>query len=332
MPGTPSDGLPATASELPRPVEAPVVRIAIIGSGGMARTRASNIAALPDARLVAVASRNVETGAALARAYGCAFSASTGAVLDRDDLDAVVICAPNAVHGEIVLKTLRRGLPTLVEYPLALDGAQAAAAVAAARAGRLPLRVGYEQVHLGPHEAVRDAVTRHGPPIALSTCVLWPGGPARSPFRNTQIGGAPAQVKSYYLYAVLDWLGEPDGYTTAARYQGYAADGHYPAAAQHAVLTYPRTVASLSWVVGPDVGARQRIQMELVWTDRVLRGDGRTVVERDAEGEHPVPLVRAAWSEATMRGLRDFVEAVRTRTLDERHLDLALLTARIAGT
>jgi predicted dehydrogenase len=59
-------------------------------------------------------------------------------LLARDDLDAVSVCAPNALHAPMAIAALDGGRHVLCEKPLARTGAEAAAIVAAARrAGRV---------------------------------------------------------------------------------------------------------------------------------------------------------------------------------------------------
>ena len=58
------------------------------------------------------------------------------AVLDRDDVDAVDICSPNALHAEMAIAAAEAGKHVLVEKPIAVTPAEADAMIdAAARAG-----------------------------------------------------------------------------------------------------------------------------------------------------------------------------------------------------
>lgn len=308
-----------------------MIRLGIVGSGRMARTRAANIAASPRARLVAVASHNQETGPALADAQGCDYTESTEALLGRQDLDAVVIATHNASHGALALATLRAGKHALVEYPLALDAREAEEAVAEAERRELALRVGYDQAWRGPHEAVRDLIRRDGPPLEAAVRVAWPGGARRSPFRDARVGGPPALVKSYYLYALLNWLGLPAAGHGAVRYSGDDAGGHYEAAVQHVTLEYPATLAHASWVVGPEGGGRQRIHIELTWPAHTVIGDGHGLIRHDARGATPIPTGHMSWAEATQRGLERFLAAVTGDSSDRGDTALATMTVRMGS-
>jgi predicted dehydrogenase len=78
------------------------------------------------------------TGAAEAAAkYGWAESSTDWrAVIERDDIDIVDICAPGWMHAEIAIAALRAGKHVLVEKPLANTLAEAEAMATAAKAAR----------------------------------------------------------------------------------------------------------------------------------------------------------------------------------------------------
>lgn len=304
-------------------------RIAIVGSGSMARTRASDVAATARAQLIAVASRNPATGAALAAAHGCDYVPEIDALLARPDLDAVIVCTHNASHAPIATAALESGRHALVEYPLALDPGEGARAVDLARARGLVLQVGYDQVWLGPHGTIRTAVERHGMPLALDLQVVWPGGAGRSAFRNSLVGGTPGLAKSYYLYAALDWLGQPLDSRSTLHLRGADAAGHYDAAVQTVDLRYAQTSAHLSWVVGPPLGVRQRIRIELLWPGATLTFDGRSIVEISGGDEIPAPAGRSSWQEATRRGFAAFLDLAEGRAAARTNAAPSLAVVRM---
>lgn len=94
------------------------VRIALIGSGKMATVHARNIAASPDATLVAVAGGSGAPG--LAASYG-ASALSVEQAMSSEAVDAVVIASPNPVHVEHILAAAAAGKAALVEKPVDLD-------------------------------------------------------------------------------------------------------------------------------------------------------------------------------------------------------------------
>ena len=65
------------------------------------------------------------------------------AMVDEADIDALVIAVPTTAHATLALAAIARGLPTLVEKPLAATVAEGIELVAAARARGVPLQVGH---------------------------------------------------------------------------------------------------------------------------------------------------------------------------------------------
>lgn len=112
---------------------APRVGIVLVGCGGIGRSHAAAVAALPEARLKAT----VDVDEARARDFATRFGAETFAtdlapVLERADVDAVVITTANNLHAPLAIQALTAGKHVLVQKPMALTLAEADAMVAAA--------------------------------------------------------------------------------------------------------------------------------------------------------------------------------------------------------
>ena len=106
----------------------------ILGAGTMAKAFARGLKAVPDARLVAVASR---TPGRL-QEMGKLFSVSRlyddyPALLGDRSVDIVYIATTNQLHCELSLLCLEAGKPVLCEKPFALHAAEARAVVECAR-------------------------------------------------------------------------------------------------------------------------------------------------------------------------------------------------------
>jgi len=65
------------------------------------------------------------------------------AMIDEADIDAVVIATPTTAHASLATAAIARGLPVLVEKPLAATVAEGIELVGAARARGVPLQVGH---------------------------------------------------------------------------------------------------------------------------------------------------------------------------------------------
>src|SRR5258708_5532124 len=90
----------------------------IIGCGVIAPTHASAVAALPNARLVAVADAVPEKARSFAAEHGVAWDADPGALLARPDIDVVSVCVPSGRHADIGVEAARAGKHLVMEKPL----------------------------------------------------------------------------------------------------------------------------------------------------------------------------------------------------------------------
>src|SRR5881397_2859698 len=96
-----------------------------------------NLAALNDNELgqaVAAADPDPRLRERLAREHGGVKALDTyDALLERADLDAVMVFADNRASVELAIRALGRGVPVMIEKPMAADLAGAEALLAAAR-------------------------------------------------------------------------------------------------------------------------------------------------------------------------------------------------------
>ncbi len=111
-----------------------IVRLAIIGTGGMANTHAEKFAAIKGCRIVAACDIDPVRAQLFAAKHGIpqAFS-NTAEMLRRVEIDAVSIATPDASHMAVSLQCLKAGKHVLCEKPLALNAKDGAKMVAAAK-------------------------------------------------------------------------------------------------------------------------------------------------------------------------------------------------------
>ncbi|WPJ97714.1 Gfo/Idh/MocA family oxidoreductase [Coraliomargarita algicola] len=113
------------------------IRVAIIGTGGMALFHARNFAQVAGCKLVAGVDTDPERLAAFAAEHSIAETYTTTAeLLAKSEIDAVSIVTPDPFHKAITLECLAAGKHVLCEKPLALNYPDAKAmADAADKAG-----------------------------------------------------------------------------------------------------------------------------------------------------------------------------------------------------
>lgn len=113
------------------------VRWGVIGPGRIANRFAASLAAVPGARLVAVASRDLARAQDFARRHGAERTFGDYASLYRDDgVDAIYIATPHAQHAAVAIDALSAGKPVLCEKPITVNAAQARDVFAAASANQ----------------------------------------------------------------------------------------------------------------------------------------------------------------------------------------------------
>lgn len=114
--------------------KSPPVRLAIIGTGGMAKGHAENY--LKDSNCKLVAGCDVDLTRARAFCEKHKIPSAYGSVKEliaKEDFDAVSIVTSDAFHAPIALACLRAGKHVLCEKPLALNYADARKMLAAAK-------------------------------------------------------------------------------------------------------------------------------------------------------------------------------------------------------
>jgi predicted dehydrogenase len=110
------------------------VRLAIIGTGGMANQHAKRYAEIPGCTVVACVDVSAERVAAFAATHGIATTfASVDDLLAWNQFDAVSIVTPDAFHAAQSIQCLKAGKHVLCEKPLALNHADAMKMVVAAQ-------------------------------------------------------------------------------------------------------------------------------------------------------------------------------------------------------
>jgi biliverdin reductase len=204
------------------------LRAAIIGSGGMAHTRAAHLAAHERAAVVGVSSRNPVTGRSLAARCGVDFTEDWRRTIAREDVSAVFVATHNDSHAEMGIAALESGKHLFVEYPLAtsLEAADQLVALAA-RAGKV-LHVGHDQAFVGWHTGVKEAANTLGRLIAVNSILATPSrGGGRSVWRNRALSGPPFMVGIAYVYHLLDIFGPVDWVDGTSTYEGLDEAGYY---------------------------------------------------------------------------------------------------------
>ena len=152
--------------------------VGLVGAGTMGANHARVVAASPHAHLAVVVDPDQQRAAGLAAE--ATVSESPEAVFG---CDAVIVASPTDSHTGLALDLIERGVPVLVEKPLAPDFPQAQAIVAAAERDNVPLLCGFVErfnaavttAHTVLEEPPVHLVSiRHSPPTPrITTSVVY---------------------------------------------------------------------------------------------------------------------------------------------------------------
>ena len=138
------------------------VRVAVLGPGGRGRWLTDRAAKLPGVRVVALCDvwRNA-LDAASKQQPDADRSADYRAVLDREDVDAVIIATPDHWHAKMTADAVAAGKHVYVEKPVTHARDDGAALVRAVRESGRTVQVGTQQRSM-PHLAEAKRIVEDG--------------------------------------------------------------------------------------------------------------------------------------------------------------------------
>jgi biliverdin reductase len=133
----------------------------------VARSRIRELGLRSDAALVAVASHDINRARELAGTSAEAVD-DWRSLVERADIDAVMICTLNSLHSQICEASLLAGKHVSVDYPLALSPADAERLISLSRTSRVVLHV--EQIELlSPwFRTLEENLSNIGDPFSIS--------------------------------------------------------------------------------------------------------------------------------------------------------------------
>lgn len=115
--------------------------IAVIGSGGIADFHIRAVQDLPNAKLVGLFSRSEARAREAGEKYGCEWTTSVEQLLERPDVELVIITTSSGSHYRIASQALAAGKHVLVEKPITMQVSEAKQLIAEANRRDLLLSV-----------------------------------------------------------------------------------------------------------------------------------------------------------------------------------------------
>ncbi len=119
------------------------VRVAFVGSGGMAQAHTQAMEQIRKAQVVAFCDLKISRARALAQKYEAEAFKDVGKMLDTAAPDCVYLMLPPFAHGEAEFAAIERKIPFFVEKPINLDLKQARKIAKAVEEAKLLTCAGY---------------------------------------------------------------------------------------------------------------------------------------------------------------------------------------------
>ena len=121
-----------------------MIRIAVLGAGRIGRIHGRNAANHPDARLVAVADPHAPSAQELAAATGAEVS-SLEEVVERSDVDAILVCTPTTTHADLIERGAKAGKAVFCEKPVDLSSERIVRYLNVVEKAGAPLMIGFNR-------------------------------------------------------------------------------------------------------------------------------------------------------------------------------------------
>ncbi len=124
-----------------------MLKVGLIGAGLQGNRRAPVLKQFPGTELVIIAATHQEATQRLADSMGCEATGHWEEVVEREDIDAVLVCTPPNLHAPMSIAAMKRGKHVLCEKPLSRTIKEAEDMLAAAQANKVILKCGFNHRH-----------------------------------------------------------------------------------------------------------------------------------------------------------------------------------------
>ncbi len=135
------------------------MRIALAGAGAFGEKHLDGLKLIDGVEITSVISRRAEQAAEVAAKYGAKHSGTElHEALERDDVDAVILCTPTQMHAEQAIACMNAGKHVQVEIPLCDSWADAESVLAKQKETGLTCMVGHTRRFNPSHQYVHNKI------------------------------------------------------------------------------------------------------------------------------------------------------------------------------
>jgi predicted dehydrogenase len=279
----------------------PRLPIGVVGTGALGRHHARHLASLEEARLVGVYDLDPACGRAVAEELETTSFPDLDALLEQ--VEAVTVAVPTPAHLAVGLRALERGVPVLMEKPLAATVDEADALIGAAQRGGLQLQVGHIERY---NRALRAAEPYLNGPRYIESLRLAPFQP-----RGTDVA-VVLDLMIHDLDLVIHLTGGAEAIEVRA--SGLAL------LSSHLDLANARVEFNNGAVA---MATASRVSRERIRRLRLFQPNGYLSLDL-ASGAGEFMRVRGGWQPGTGQALSDVVERIELAAPEADALRLEL--------
>lgn len=184
------------------------VRVAMLSFAHMhAYGYAEVLANMPGVELVLIADEDETRGLEAAARFGAAWVADYRGAVNRDDIDAVVVCSENIRHREMTIAAAEAGKHVLCEKPLATTVEDAQAMIDACKQHGVKLMTAFPVRFNASIAGLRDAIKGGMIGETLTIAARNPGTNPGGWFVDPELSGGGAVIDhTVHVVDVLRWI------------------------------------------------------------------------------------------------------------------------------
>jgi predicted dehydrogenase len=205
------------------------IRWGIIGLGGIAQKFATDLAVVPNCKLIAVASRDQQKANEFAKKFNVEIAFGSYEDLSQyNDIDAVYIATPHSFHKEHSILCLKHKKAVLCEKPFAMNANEVDEMIITAKENNVLLMEALWTYFLPHYNHVLDLIKskKYGEIKKLEADFGFhtPYNTESRVFQKEVGGGSLLDIGIYPIFAALSTLGNPDSIAAKATFFENGAD------------------------------------------------------------------------------------------------------------
>jgi biliverdin reductase len=205
-----------------------ILKIGIVGTGYAAKKRAEAVQNDHRVELVAVTGNTPEKIASFCQTFGATAIDSWQKIVDRSDLDIIILCTINRDHGIIARAAIEANKHVIIEYPLALDPKEAAEVINLAKTKEKLLHVEHIEILGGVHQAIKKHLSDIGNIFYARYTTIAPQRPAPSRWSyHHEMFGFPFSAALSRIHRLTDLFGEVANVNCQTRFWDVGDTGYF---------------------------------------------------------------------------------------------------------